>query len=265
MTDTATRQPIADVEIRAGPMQEGSGAGAWTDFSGVYTLKGVAPGRYLIQAQGKDRGYADQYYGETNVQEFEAVSVAGSQPVGGIDFALTAGATISGRVTDAATELPVSGIGVRAVQVDGGPDEWTSTDFNGGYSIQGLAPGSYYVSTDFTGQRGYVGQFYDGTAREDDADIVTLSEGVTATGIDFAVKTGATVSGRVTDAATGKPVPNVGVGADPTRDGPGAGTGTDRDGRYVLRGLAPGSYRIWAEGEGYIYQYFNDKTVWGRV
>ena len=46
------------------------------------------------------------------------------------------------------------------------------------------------------------------------------------------------LSGRVLDRTTGQPLPDVRVTTA------GASASTDKDGRYVLRGLAPGSYTL---------------------
>lgn len=57
----------------------------------------------------------------------------------------------------------------------------------------------------------------------------------------------ATVTGTVTDAASGEPLPGVHVIAASTT----IGTVTDRDGRYVLAGIPRGHHRIFASMVGY--------------
>ena len=64
------------------------------------------------------------------------------------------------------------------------------------------------------------------------------------------MRRGAAVSGTVTDADTGRPVPNIGIHAENGNDrGTDANAETNARGRYVLRGLAPGSYVIMAGSE----------------
>ena len=76
---------------------------------------------------------------------------------------------------------------------------------------------------------------------------------------------GATISGRVTDAESGRPLANVEVRGENVLDrSPGANARAGDDGRYILRGLAPGSYRILAEADeaAYIQQYYNNRLGW---
>ena len=55
------------------------------------------------------------------------------------------------------------------------------------------------------------------------------------------------ISGRVTEAGTGQPLPGVNVRIDGTTQG----TATDVDGEYVIIGVRPGSYTVVASYVGY--------------
>jgi hypothetical protein len=108
----------------------------------------------------------------------------------------------------------------------------------------------------------FVRTFYPDTSDIAKAKVVELTEGSEATNIDIKLgQRGETfsVTGRVIDAVTGKPV----VGIRPTysfQTGPGGnytvgGAPTDARGEFRLAGLAPGHYQLFAssrvEGGGY--------------
>ena len=215
VTDAATGRPISNVSTHAEPQQEGPSADAGTGFGGEYTLSGLAPGRYRIRAWANDQGYASRYFGQSPGLEIEAVLIVGSELLAGIDIVLGRGATVSGRVTDAATGRPVAGIGVRAAPVDGGRHEWAYTESDGTYALRGLPPSSFYLSTANGGEHGYVEQFYDGHVKQDQADIVVLASEASVTDVNFALRTGATISGRVIEAATGRSLGSTDIGAEP--------------------------------------------------
>ena len=90
----------------------------------------------------------------------------------GIDFGLTLGATISGRVTDGETGLPIAGMDVHAGVVGRDHSSWTRTDRNGEYVARGLPDGVIEVSVG--GQR-YIEQ----------RKTITIRDGVDVTGFDF--------------------------------------------------------------------------------
>ena len=76
---------------------------------------------------------------------------------------------------------------------------------------------------------------------------------------------GATISGAVIDAETGRPIANVEIEAQSVVDGgPNSYTSTDADGRYTLRGVAPGSYRIktWTNSQNYVHEFYGDTFNW---
>ena len=84
---------------------------------------------------------------------------------------------------------------------------------------------------------------------ESPATSAEASTPVTATPTEGGLRRGATISGRVVSAATGLPLTRIRLVAFPAKgDGTDASMDTDADGRYTLTGLAPGSYRVRAEG-----------------
>ena len=177
-----------------------------------------------------------------------------------ITFVMSRGATISGAVVDAETGLPIANVEIEAQSVvDGGPNSYTSTDADGRYTLRGVAPGSYRIKT-WTNSRNYIPELYGDTFNWDNASLVTVRGTEPVEGIDFDLRHGATVSGRVIDSATGAPISNIGISGGPADEGHISWTETDSNGNYSLRGLPDGVVEVFVDGEGYI----QDRT-WVRV
>jgi hypothetical protein len=136
---TSDRGPIQGATILSdGPERIET---ASTDAKGHYTLKGLRPGNYSIRA-AKD-GFGDA--------KPRSISVLPAVQVDHVDFQLTKGAVISGRVMDA-EKNPLPGVMVAAL-VNAFHDGKRSflaggvatTDDLGEYRILDLAEGQYYV------------------------------------------------------------------------------------------------------------------------
>ena len=267
VTDSDTGRPIRNVRIRAEGVRDGGhNPDTETNGDGAYVLEGLAPGTYRVRAEASGRGYIEQYYdGRLSWDEASLVAVERSEAIEGVDFALDLGASISGKVVDAITGLPIVDIRVKASDDDRGYYSDTRTDSRGEYILRGIAPGAYRIEV--RGQeKGYIEELYDDELVWDEADLVIVRDNSSFGGIDFGLVRGATISGIVTDADTGLPLSNVSIEAENVRDGwPGAYAETDADGSYVLRGVSPGTYRIRAEsrdGLGYVKGYFDDSPSW---
>ena len=227
-------------------------------------LRLLAPGSYRIRAGASDRGYVEEYFNnQIGWDNADFVTIVGSETIGGIDFALDLGATISGRVIDVSTGLPLVDIEVRADRFydDGQRGYDSRTDGEGPYQLLGVAPGAYRVFARGR-SRGYVGVLYDHKLSRDDADPVEVNGSEAIEGIDFGLGRGTTISGRVTDEGTGLPISGIEVKA--YSDDRRYDTCTDADGRYLLQGVAPGFYSVRSGGSGssYIRELFDGKLRW---
>ena len=159
----------------------------------------------------------------------------------------------------------LSKVSVEARNVrDGGPSSHAETDADGRYVLQGVAPGVYRIEAEARNMQSYVREYYDDQLGWDNANFVTVVGSEEIEGIDFGLKKGATISGRVIDAATGLPIPDIGISAASVDREFNSYTRTSADGRYTLRGMAPGAYRIEARGDeqGYIREMYDDRLSW---
>src|SRR5215813_1710694 len=187
---------------------------AKTDQDGHYRIANVAPGSYQVSPD------APAFVVSTSSSGL--VVIAEGESVDDINFSLTKGGVITGRITDSEGQ-PLVEIGVTLQLQDNNVQnvrmmrslaEAVSTDDRGIYRIFGLPQGKYKM---FVGQgvgnlslrttrRGSIRQtFYPGVSDGTKAAVIDLSEGSEATNIDIAVDTnddnahGYSVSGRIVD------------------------------------------------------------------
>ncbi|HEX9031533.1 MAG TPA: carboxypeptidase regulatory-like domain-containing protein, partial [Streptosporangiaceae bacterium] len=238
--------------------------GASTARDGSYLIEGLPTGRYSLAfgpGCGSNGNLLYQNYGHL-------VSVTAGATKR-IDAFLQPGGILSGTVTSAAGGTPLHGICVGI----GSLGDFTSTRSDGTYSMDQLPPGRYAVS--FVGGCGsagsYAPQWYPGRARSFYAARVTITAAKDTSGIDAAMKPGATISGTVTT-RSGYKVSEVCVGAlDPgTASAFGElGDTLSRDGSYRIANLAPGQYQVvffWCGvGAGYAPQWFRSAPGPGRA
>jgi Carboxypeptidase regulatory-like domain len=193
------------------------------------------------------------------------------------------GGAISGVVTSASTHAPIGGVGVCAAStvVEGalGEEEskeqaegeaeppsdagCTTTNASGQYTISGLASGGFYVEF-HAPSMDLVSQFYDGKTAASEANQVSVSAGSTTTGINAEMQQGARISGTVTDASSGAPLPRIEVCAKlVTGEEESWCAFTIPSGAYTISGLPSGSYVVVFRdvlfASGYQTQYYDDK------
>jgi len=238
VTDESTGAHIASAHLIAVGLDNWCYAEAWSDTDGFYMFPELCPGAYELRAEKP--GYIPETYPEP-------VIVVAGQNTPHIDFALTPEGgpefgSISGRVTDEATGLPI----IMAHVIATGVSHWTYeeawTDSSGYYMIRDLCPDAYFVNA---AKPGYVPEIY--------PDSVIVMPGQNTPDIDFALtpeggpQVGA-ISGWVTDEVTGEPI----VMAEITVGWLDCVWFTDSAGYYLCDGLPPDSYEVNARKPGYV-------------
>src|SRR5262245_40737338 len=196
-----------------------------TDSDGRYRVTGLAEGDYMINALSK------AYVASRNSsmpEIFRSVTLDEGESRDDVDIALVRGGVITGRVIDdegrplIATYLrllPVEENGNPNGRFDFNDDPMMRTDDRGVYRIYGVAAGRYIISADGEGaysraKRKYPDTFHPDATDRNQAKIIEVKEGQEVVDIDIRIGAGKNtyeVTGRVIDAETGKPLPQVAV------------------------------------------------------
>ncbi|WP_165350947.1 carboxypeptidase-like regulatory domain-containing protein, partial [Ectobacillus funiculus] len=234
VTDAQTGTPIAGAGVVT--VVQGSGiivASTQTDQNGSYLLTGIAPGSYNVVIS------AENFTSQTVSVNLTAGETEIINPV------LTPNpATINGTVRDAITGTALSNALIQVFNGQGSFLASTLTDVNGQYTLSGLPEGTLSVQASAPNFAS-------------ELTVITVTPAETET-VDFALEPNpASLTGSVTDAQTGAPLPgalvqvfiagtNVSVKS----------TLTDPNGLYVINGLAEGEYRVVMSTDNYASSIF---------
>jgi hypothetical protein len=231
----------ADVEIEArGSL--GDSAFATTNRDGSYEVGGLAAGSYRVCVQlttpsPTPTGYAPR------CRVHDAAVVAGHRATANV--ALRVAAAVTGRITGP-TGRPLAGVQVNVEHRGKGSDDDASgyavTDSHGLYTVKNLRRTTYRACFDTSSATGVgdptgaLAGCYPGKFR--------VELGAVRAGIDRQLKVGGALSGRLLD-STGRPAAHVEVDVEgKTFDGEDGSTETNAHGRYTVRNLSAGKYRV---------------------
>jgi hypothetical protein len=150
-----------------------------------------------------------------------------------------------------------------------GVHDWTAsatTASDGGYALFGLATGDYVVRVIAPG---YAREYYDNVTASHEAEIIQVTALHEASGIDFKLTEGGSISGHIYQSDGVTPVVRAKVFVRPSkyyRD-QGFGAITDADGSYTIENLPLGSFKVTAQAGGYVelVQYYNDVYGWNNA
>jgi Carboxypeptidase regulatory-like domain len=230
VTDTAGA-PLQGVPVRvfAAGLGEPIAAGqASTDVAGAYSIGGLPTGTYYaftnvstFSVSGTPQNVVNEIYndifcaGVCNVLSGDEISVTIGATTPGINFALSTGGRITGKVVDSLTQTPIPGVQVVVAARFGlGISNVASgtTTATGDYAINGLPTGSYFVYTN-TGNA--INEIYNDITCPGSCPFgeflaqgqpVTVTQGGTTPGVDFGLDPGGTFSGQVVAAGSLAPL-----------------------------------------------------------
>jgi hypothetical protein len=281
VTNAATSSPMSGVFVRAvarfgtGTVSARSGS---TNASGIFNLSGLPAGTYFLQTSTS--AAVNENYNNLPCPHpcdlsaallGEPIVVAAGATVANRDFQLDPGGSISGTITAAATGQVLSSIGVQVHRqtASGGTQFVIGTGTGtttGTYTLAGLQAGTYYVvAVDLREPIQFAGRVLGG----DPCVIcnvlagtpIVVSAGTPTTGHDIALIRGATISGTVTDAASGAPVVGLVVNGYSSAGLAMSATGSFgfTGNSYVIGGLPAGTYYASTSGARFhLNEIFND-------
>jgi len=168
-----------------GPLAAGarSNYSATTDAAGHYSITGIEPGTYRVNAE--HTGFLGmQYNARRPGGPGTALDLVRAQKMTGADFRLTPHGVVSGKITDEDGD-PLEGVqvqimrlaynqGRKQLQQNGG----TSTNDLGEYRLSGITPGKYYLAAIYRGQRQVMAGMAGDNAPQEDF-VTTFFPGVT--------------------------------------------------------------------------------------
>src|ERR1017187_6277560 len=222
-----------------GPLPSGarSNYAATTDASGRYSITGIEPGAYRVNAN--HTGFLSMQYNARRPEgPGTSLDLGRAQKMTGVDFRLTPHGVVSGKITDEDGD-PVEGVqvqimrqvynqGKKQLQQNGGE----STNDLGEYRLSGITPGKYLLSATYRSRRqmmpgaadepstqeDYVTTYFPGVTDISAAAPIEMGPGDQVQGINIRLNKTRTVrvSGRVMDnssPAAPPPAPDAGRGA----------------------------------------------------
>ena len=235
-----------------------------TDREGNYRITNVAPGNYQVMP-------AAPAFVISGEPEGRSLIVTEGEAVESVDFALTRGGVITGRVTDSeGRPLIEESIHIVFAETNNqmrpayrGAVGVAQTDDRGIYRIFGIRQGKYIVavgqSEDGLSQgpqrSQYKQTFYPAVTDAAKAMVIDVTEGSEATNVDITVgRILATfaVSGRIVNGETEQPLPNARFGLQISNDGnshsfSSSGSVSNSRGEFKLENVTPGKYALFVQ------------------
>jgi len=233
-----------------------------SDGNGNYTTFGMPEGDYAIKVTAA--GHATKWYSDTyNPLEATPIHVSVGATVPGINFSLSPGASISGRVQDANTGAGIEGVAIYVIDcslINLLPDKFPAydnvwTNQNGNYIVSGLATGEYRVSAVSAASLGYAGQRY--------SQCVSVAPPGNVSNIDFSLVCGGSLSGFVYEPDSITPIERAQVNIYEYDTNSAmwiyrTHTYTYINGHYQTPGLSPQEYKVQAVADGYVRQWYQN-------
>lgn len=266
-----TGTPVRRAQVRVMSMEGRGGGVTNTDAEGYFEIRDLPAGRYNVSAT--KNGYVMGSFGQRRPGEpGTPIELAENQIAEKVNFQLSRGGVISGRIVDDGGE-PLASTQVSAMRYAfmaggrrlvpaGGEGSTDRTDDQGGFRLYGLPPGEYYVSANnrnnqfmmagvnSTETEGYAPTYFPGTPNISEATRVAVKAGQETSGANFALMVArmARIRGRAIS-SNGEPVAGAMVLMNNVDSGFGAGMSmmnavVGADGNFQVANIAPGRYQL---------------------
>jgi hypothetical protein len=184
-----------------------------------------------------------------------------------------------GHCDDSSCSTPLGGICVAVNQVGGGTNGWGVTQSDGTYQVGGGFPTGTYTVKFYAGANcpsnpgNYDFQYYGNQPTVTTTQPVSVTNGVTTTGIDAAMVTGGSIAGTVRAAASGTGLQTICVNSIGSGVPGNSYSTTDINGNFTIDALNTGTYAILfgsysgftCGSASYQYQWYNQKLGQGTA
>ncbi|MCU7741452.1 carboxypeptidase regulatory-like domain-containing protein, partial [Priestia megaterium] len=230
VTNSKTQQPIQGALVEALNAQGKVVSTTRTDESGNFTITGLLPGAYTLRVSAE---------GFTLYTE-QVIVTAGDTTLVSIPLTpkVNVGAIV-GIVTNSETNQPIQG--ARVVVLNGENVVAVGyTDEQGNFIITGIPAGTYIILATAPGFNS-----------ESKSVIVEAGETIPVPPFNLtAISNAGSITGRVIDQRTGKPIQGATVFVLKGRDVVAVGY-TDEQGNFIITGIPAGTYTILATANGF--------------
>jgi hypothetical protein len=244
-----------------------------TSASGAYSFAGLAAGRFFVRTRDTS-GRADALWnglpclgGACNVRNGTPIDLAAGASQPGVDLVLTNPATISGTVTRLPGSTPMSGVTIQLLAATGAVALSTTTNASGNYAFTGLPAGTYRMVTRNT--PGVIDVAWPSApcpaaCNGLNGSTITVTAGGSASGRNFALDAGGSISGTVRSAAPVAPVPGVTVQVYNSGGIPVSQVLSNASGNYEVGALPSGNFVVRTQQSlGFTDQLFNNLPCTG--
>ena len=240
---------------------------ASSNDAGVYVSRAGLPSGTYYARTTNGFGYINETFGGgvcsagCQVTTGDPIEVLSPNTTGGVNFVLSAGGRISGRVTDTGGS-PLRAVSVNVFDAASRSVSGASTNALGEYTTTaGLLTDGYYVRA--SNGQGYINELYNdvqclGSCDVTTGEVIPVTEGQTTSIADIDLEIGGRASGTVTLAGSGAPLPGVAVGVYDASGVRLAGGGTDGVGRFLTNGGLP-------SGDSYFLRTTNGQGLVNEV
>jgi hypothetical protein len=242
---------------------------ATTDHDGNYQITDIHAGSYQVSPMAPAYVISDSVglrgRGKT-------ILLAEGEDVHGIDFSITRGGVISGKITDVdgraiieerVTIMPEDQSGTRGQMFPPPIAGVFQTDDRGIYRIYGIPPGRYKIyvgvadderSANFRfGRVSYRRTFYPEATEPEDAKVIEVTESSEATNIDITIGRSLpsfSASGKIVDGETGEPLAGLRLGLrrlvnEQQTPVMGVFTASNSRGEFHLENVTAGKYVVY--------------------
>ena len=238
--DANTGEGIVGASVRAIPVSKNfREVPGRTNNNGRYQLE-LLKGKYRLFVSYPGSDYLPQFFTASNQPQGDIIDVPTFDSFRIIEMTMFAGGSIAGKVLRFSDNAPLSSIRITATSQQFRTSATTRGD--GSYAFRALPPGNYRIQAVPLNEN-FVPIYYGDVRDAEKAAIISLERKQAQSQIDFRLRSGGMVSGRVFANKSREPIGGIKVIAENLSiDERPPFAVTDSQGFYSLRGLTPGEY-----------------------